>query len=374
MKTISKFILIFVLLGLVCIAFIGIPISSSDKETGKEIVTVQNTNPLTTPPVLGLSRIVRTNGPIQINATVSLYSNTIPVYQGVMGKNDTIDLELKSSLETRSNVTSVKDAPEVVKRLLQPYGGLPADAEMTGAGVGYLEYWQNSTLLEKKPTATTVTYARLINGMWILGDSNRIRVELGNDELLSYFKEWRNYSFIGEVPIITPDAAIDKLEREELIESSIHPEDGNVTIDMIALGYYAKNAGGTDTILEPIWMFYGKSHTRPRLGLYVYARQFANFTATPTTATPSDEIKFRISSDGSPTSQFWDFGDGTNSTIRNPVHTYSRAGTYNITLKVWNDLGSDSLTKSRYITILREKESAGESSEQPRSADNTERK
>jgi PKD repeat protein len=273
-----------------------------------------------------------------------------------MGENDSIDLQLQSTLLVRQNVTSAKDAPEVVKRLLQPYGGLPADAVMTGAGTNYGEYFQNGTRIAKKPTSTTVTYTRLINGMGIIGDNNRIRVEIGENELLWYFKEWRNYTYIGDVSIISPQTAIEKLKQEELIDSSIHPEDGNITIDMIILGYYAKKTGENDTILEPIWMFYGKSSARSRLGLYVYARQFANFTATPVIATRSEEITFKDISDASPTRRLWDFGDGTNSTLRNPVHAYQKTGTYNISLKVWTDLGSDSLQKINYITYTLSKQ------------------
>ena len=38
----------------------------------------------------------------------------------------------------------------------------------------------------------------------------------------------------------------------------------------------------------------------------------------------------------------WDFGDGSSSTQQNQVHTYSRAGNYNVTLTVNNTNGTDS--------------------------------
>ena len=44
------------------------------------------------------------------------------------------------------------------------------------------------------------------------------------------------------------------------------------------------------------------------------------------------------------THYLWDFGDGRTSTVANPVHVYSSAGTYNITLTVANAAGSDSMT------------------------------
>jgi PKD repeat protein len=44
------------------------------------------------------------------------------------------------------------------------------------------------------------------------------------------------------------------------------------------------------------------------------------------------------------THYLWDFGDGRTSTVANPVHVYSSAGTYNVTLTVANAAGSDSMT------------------------------
>jgi len=57
------------------------------------------------------------------------------------------------------------------------------------------------------------------------------------------------------------------------------------------------------------------------------------------------------------TSWFWDFGDGTNSTEQNPVHTYTQDGVYTVKLNVTGtDLDGNpaeaSTTKASYITVL----------------------
>jgi len=44
-------------------------------------------------------------------------------------------------------------------------------------------------------------------------------------------------------------------------------------------------------------------------------------------------------------SYLWIFGDNTTSTLRNPVHTYSSGGTFNITEIVFNPCGNDTVTK-----------------------------
>ncbi|HII98087.1 MAG TPA: PKD domain-containing protein [Methanoregula sp.] len=57
---------------------------------------------------------------------------------------------------------------------------------------------------------------------------------------------------------------------------------------------------------------------------------------------PPLTVSFGDRSSGYPTSWLWNFGDGTGtSTERNPVHTYTDYGIYNITLTVSNDYGTD---------------------------------
>ncbi len=53
---------------------------------------------------------------------------------------------------------------------------------------------------------------------------------------------------------------------------------------------------------------------------------------------------------GKPTSWKWEFGDGKSSTEQDPIHTYSVAGTYAVTLTVANAAGSDSVTK--FVEVL----------------------
>lgn len=48
-------------------------------------------------------------------------------------------------------------------------------------------------------------------------------------------------------------------------------------------------------------------------------------------------------STNNPTTWEWDFGDGETSTTQNPLHTFLSAGTYDISLTVTNEAGSDTL-------------------------------
>ena len=79
----------------------------------------------------------------------------------------------------------------------------------------------------------------------------------------------------------------------------------------------------------------------------------AGFSADVTSANTSDTVTFTDQSTNSPTSWEWDFGDGNTSAEQNPAHTYTDAGTYNVTLTATNSTGSDDEVKTDYITITR---------------------
>jgi PKD repeat protein len=52
-----------------------------------------------------------------------------------------------------------------------------------------------------------------------------------------------------------------------------------------------------------------------------------------------------------PDTWFWDFGDGTTSTVQNPQHTYSNPGSYTVTLTATGPEGSDTEVKEDFITV-----------------------
>jgi PKD repeat protein len=77
----------------------------------------------------------------------------------------------------------------------------------------------------------------------------------------------------------------------------------------------------------------------------------AAFNGTPLSGMVPLEIFFTDESTGSPTSWFWDFGDGNPSTQQNPHHTFIAAGTYTVQLTVTNSAGNNTITKTGYIIV-----------------------
>jgi len=72
----------------------------------------------------------------------------------------------------------------------------------------------------------------------------------------------------------------------------------------------------------------------------------AGFTASPTTGVVPLSVTFTDTTTGAPTSWSWDFGDGSGSTVQNPTHTYSVAGTYVAKLTAGNAFGSSTATRT----------------------------
>lgn len=97
-----------------------------------------------------------------------------------------------------------------------------------------------------------------------------------------------------------------------------YPDAGSYTVTLTA-----SNAAGSNSTSQVVVISPG---TKPT--------SVFTFTAS------GRQVNFVDQSTGNPSSWFWDFGDGTTSTTRNPVKTYAAAGSYTVTLTVANAAGS----------------------------------
>ncbi|MCX5905163.1 MAG: PKD domain-containing protein [Proteobacteria bacterium] len=77
----------------------------------------------------------------------------------------------------------------------------------------------------------------------------------------------------------------------------------------------------------------------------------ADFSSNVASGTAPLAVQFTDTSTGTITSYTWNFGDGSTSTEKNPQHTYSQPGTYDVTLSVTGPEGSDREIKQGYITV-----------------------
>jgi|GEM_PF-999918 len=74
------------------------------------------------------------------------------------------------------------------------------------------------------------------------------------------------------------------------------------------------------------------------------------FSANPTTGNIPLNVTFTNQTQGDIISRSWSFGDGATSIENNPSHVYAREGSYSVTLVCRDSAGTDTLTKTNFIT------------------------
>jgi beta propeller repeat protein len=78
----------------------------------------------------------------------------------------------------------------------------------------------------------------------------------------------------------------------------------------------------------------------------------AAFSASSLSGKVPLKVQFTDKSTGAPTKWSWTFGDGTTSTKQNPLHKYSKVGSYTVKLTATNAEGSSTVTKTNYIKVI----------------------
>ncbi|AKB81516.1 Cell surface protein [Methanosarcina barkeri 3] len=119
--------------------------------------------------------------------------------------------------------------------------------------------------------------------------------------------------------------------------------DGNTSADKNPVHVYSSD--GVYTVTLKVTNSKGSNSTQKINYITVSTKPpLSNFYSNITSGNIPLTVQFTDTSTGSPASWNWNFGDGTNSTEQNPIHTYFSAGTYNVTLVVSNINGITSKT------------------------------
>lgn len=122
--------------------------------------------------------------------------------------------------------------------------------------------------------------------------------------------------------------------------SYTYPAAGTYTVKLTVTG-----PGGSDDEIKPGYI----TVTAP-------VKPVAAFTGTPTSGSAPLNVQFTDQSSNNPTSWKWEYKKGSGSwtqfsTAQNPSNTFTATGTYSIRLKATNAAGSNTATKTNYVTV-----------------------
>jgi len=169
-----------------------------------------------------------------------------------------------TALMVKKHIPSVAEAPGLAEKLLEQYGGLPADAVLEKTEQVFIKKYnlKTGTVEEQYPQYTRVAYRQYVNGSPVMGSG--IAVSLGeNGELLDISKDWSTLEYAGEIPVISADEAFEKLQARDLlmqVQSSLN----GYHITRVQPGYYVEthlpDASAQPTrpdTCTPVWIFYG---------------------------------------------------------------------------------------------------------------------
>ena len=113
-----------------------------------------------------------------------------------------------------------------------------------------------------------------------------------------------------------------------------YQKQGNYSVSLSVTG-----PAGTNTMEEPVFILVGPFPP------------IAHFEAIYTSHPAPCTVEFQQYSEGTITQWLWDFGDGTKSTDKKPIHTYQRDGNFTVKLTVTGPEGTSTKSRPSFIHV-----------------------
>jgi PKD repeat protein len=213
---------------------------------------------------------------------------------------------------------------------------------------GYLPATGTPTDVESHPTDENIVYITLSNGVYKSVNKGSSWTNItGNlpgiqKNTLAYYKNAPEGLYVGtDAGVYYKDETTNGWipfnfglpANGRITELEIYYDNDSVSQDAIRASTYGRGLWGSDMY-----------HTMPA----------ANFSSNQTLVPIGCAVDFTDISTGVPTYFQWEFQGGVPATsnLKNPLDiVYSTPGTYMVKLKVWNEFGADSITKTNYITV-----------------------
>ncbi|WP_048127823.1 hypothetical protein [Methanosarcina sp. WH1] len=196
---------------------------------------------------------------IVINASVPEVEETLPYYKVL--KEDKIHENVDKVIKPRGSLPSEEEAVKIANEFLDERNYL-----LEGAYISFLDTYTIKTINEdtntvekETPVFVRVSYNRNLDSYPVVGPGDSMEVCIGeNEEIVYFFKTWREVEKAGEVSIIDANSAIEKLRQNETVEKLAGSEKYPIEINEIEIGYYSETTGKDQSYYKPVWIFRGK--------------------------------------------------------------------------------------------------------------------
>jgi hypothetical protein len=187
------------------------------------------------------------------------YPSTLPYYN-VTGEDEQ-EIGYPKTGFGPDGPPSDKEAMLIAQNYLEAQDLLPDDAILENTQLQTVKTINGSTgkITKKDPIQYSVSYSRIINGYPVEGPGDTLWVDIAFDnelldnEVVFCFKRWRNLTQSGEIEIINPEEAYEKLLDKKIINKPMQIEP--FEINNVSLGYYS--SAETQEFYKPVWIFYG---------------------------------------------------------------------------------------------------------------------
>jgi hypothetical protein len=207
----------------------------------------------------------------QQNARENLTDLRMPLFRVTEGHNDTIQFENWSADRQLADAPSPEECPFYAKKVLEPYGGMPRDAELDSIQDDSRICIHTNSGENCSVTSRRIVYLQKPYNVTIHGTAGRISMTLTAGGIPSgIYKHWLTLDEVGTVHIIPASEAIERLRQGEGKNIPLDPLD--LTILSAEPGYYTPENVTNASYLEPVWTINARDEIQKiALTLYIPA-------------------------------------------------------------------------------------------------------
>jgi hypothetical protein len=158
-------------------------------------------------------------------------------------------------LDLPENLPTDEQAIRIATGFLKEKDRYPPGINLSGINYQMHTGPDSKGKLVSRRESVIVWFDRTLNGLNVEGTIITVTIVGQPGEVSEYYGRWRNYEPYKELPLKSPEQALDELRKTGVSAGVRSP--GNVSIDQVYLAYHTKTGLEHEDYLEPVYMFKG---------------------------------------------------------------------------------------------------------------------